>query len=48
MSAGGVVRVAPKTVRNLVNHTDETHVRLAVGAPPVGSVDDFVTYVVEE
>ena len=34
--AGGVVRVAPETVRSLVNHSDETHVRLAVGAPPVG------------
>jgi quercetin dioxygenase-like cupin family protein len=46
--AGGVVRVAPETVRNLVNHTEETHVRLAFGAPPVGSVDDFGSYVVEE
>ena len=45
---GGVVRVAPETVRNLVNHTDERHVWLAVGAPPVGSVDDFGSYVVEE
>ena len=46
--AGGVVRVAPETVRNLVNHTDETHVWLAFGAPPVGSVDDFGSYVVED
>ena len=46
--AGGVVRVAPETVRSLVNHSDEAHVRLAVGAPPVGSVDDFGSYVVEE
>jgi len=46
--AGGVVRVAPETVRNLCNHTDETHVWLAVGAPPVGTVDDFGAYVVEE
>jgi quercetin dioxygenase-like cupin family protein len=48
LSAGSVVRVAPETVRNLVNHTDETHVWLAVGAPPVGSVDDFGAYVVAE
>jgi quercetin dioxygenase-like cupin family protein len=46
--AGGVVRVAPETVRNRCNHTDETHVWLAFGAPPVGSVDDFGSYVVEE
>jgi quercetin dioxygenase-like cupin family protein len=46
--AGGVARVAPETVRNLCNHTDETHVWLAVGAPPVGTVDDFGSYVVEE
>jgi quercetin dioxygenase-like cupin family protein len=45
--AGGV-RVAPETVRYLCNHTDETHVWLAVGAPPVGTVDDFGAYVVEE
>lgn len=48
VSAGSVVRVAPETVRNLVNHTDETHVWLAVGAPPVGTVDDFGAYVVAE
>jgi len=45
--AGSVVRVAPETVRNLCNHTDETHVWLAFGAPPVGSVGDFGAYVVE-
>jgi quercetin dioxygenase-like cupin family protein len=45
---GGVVRVAPTTVRNLVNHTDETHIWLAFGAPPVGTVEDFGAYVVEE
>ncbi|UWG49639.1 Cupin domain containing protein [Halalkaliarchaeum sp. AArc-CO] len=48
--AGGVVRVHPDTVRNLCNHTEnhteETHVWLAFGAPPVGSVDDFGAYVV--
>jgi len=46
--AGGVVRVAPETVRNLFNHTEQTHVWLAVGAPPVGSADNFGSYVVEE
>jgi quercetin dioxygenase-like cupin family protein len=46
--AGGVVRVAPEPVRSLVDHTDETRVWLAVGAPPVGSVDDSGAYVVEE
>jgi quercetin dioxygenase-like cupin family protein len=46
--AGGVVRVAPETVRNLVNHTEETHVWLAFGAPPVGTVENFGSYVVEE
>ena len=44
--AGGVVRVAPETVRNLSNHTDATHVWLAFGAPPVGTVEDFGSYVV--
>lgn len=46
---GGIVRVHPDTVRNLLNRTDdETHVWLAFGAPPVGSVDDFGAYVVDE
>ena len=45
---GGVVRVHPDTVRNLCNYTDETHIWLAFGAPPVGSVDNFGDYVVEE
>lgn len=45
---GGVVRVHPDTVRNLCNHTDETHVWLAFGAPPVGTVENFGDYVVEE
>jgi len=46
--AGGVVRVRPDAVRNLCNHTDDPHVWLAFGAPPVGSVEDFGSYVVEE
>jgi len=46
--AGGVVRVHPDTVRNLVNHTEDTHVWTAIGAPPVGTVDDFGAYVVDE
>ena len=46
---GAVVRVRPDTVRNLLNETDdETHVWLAFGAPPVGSVDDFGSYVLAE
>ncbi|GGK72840.1 cupin domain-containing protein [Haloarcula sebkhae] len=44
----GVVRVYPDTVRTLCNHTAETHVWLALGAPPVGTVDNFGDYVVEE
>jgi len=45
---GGVVRVHPDTVRNLCNHTAETHIWLAFGAPPVGTVENFGDYVVEE
>lgn len=45
--AGGVVRVAPETVRNLRNGTEEPHVWLAFGAPPVGTIEDFGAYVVE-
>lgn len=47
--AGGIVRVHPETVRNLLNETDdETHRWLAIGAPPVGTVDDFGSYVLAE
>ncbi|AUX09212.1 hypothetical protein AArcSl_1583 [Halalkaliarchaeum desulfuricum] len=45
---GGVVRVHPDTVRNLCNHTGDTHVWFAFGAPPVGSVDDFGAYVLSD
>lgn len=44
--AGGVVRVHPDTVRNLLNRTDEIHRWLAFGAPPVGTVEDFGSYVI--
>jgi hypothetical protein len=43
-----VVRAAPDVTRNLLNRTDEAHVWLAFGAPPVGSVEDFGAYVVKE
>jgi quercetin dioxygenase-like cupin family protein len=47
--AGGIVRVHPDTVRNLLNRTeDATHVWLAFGAPPVGTVDDFGAYVLAD
>jgi len=46
--AGAVVRLHPQMVRNLCNHTDERHVWLAFGAPPVGTVEDFGSYVVQE
>jgi hypothetical protein len=45
---GSLVRVNPETVGNLLNRTGNTRVRLAVGAPPVGTVDDFGAYVVME
>jgi len=49
VAAGNVVRVAPDTERNLLNRTDDaTHVWLAFGAPPVGTVEDFGGYVVSE
>jgi quercetin dioxygenase-like cupin family protein len=42
---GGIVRISPDLVRNLLNQTeDTTHIWLAFGAPPVGTVDDFGAY----
>lgn len=47
--AGGVVRVHADTIRNLVNRTEtETHRWIAVGAPPVGTVEDYGAYVVPD
>jgi quercetin dioxygenase-like cupin family protein len=49
VAAGSVVRVRPDVERNLLNRTDDaTHIWLAVGAPPVGTVDGFGGYVVSE
>jgi quercetin dioxygenase-like cupin family protein len=49
VSRGSVVRVEPETVRNLCNRTEgDTHVWLAFGAPPVGTVENFGSYVVRE
>ena len=47
--AGGVARVGPDPVRNVVNRTDdERHTWIMIGAPPVGTVGDFGEYVVPE
>ncbi|WP_327053943.1 cupin domain-containing protein [Halomicrococcus gelatinilyticus] len=49
VAEGGIVRVHADTTRNLLNRTEnETHVWLAIGAPPVGTVDDFGAYVVDD
>lgn len=48
ISQGGIVRVDPDTVRNVLNETsDTTHIWLVFGAPPVGTVEDFGAYVVK-
>jgi quercetin dioxygenase-like cupin family protein len=42
VTEGSIVRVSPDTVRYLRNDTDDaTHRWLAIGAPQVGSRDDF-------
>lgn len=45
---GGVVRLGPEPLRGLRNDTDETHVWILLGAPPVGTVEDFGEYVMPE
>lgn len=46
---GGVVRVGPEPVRNVVNRTDnEVHTWIMIGAPPVGTLDDFGEYVLPD
>ena len=46
---GGIVRIHPDVVRNLLNQTeDATHIWLAFGAPSVGTVDNFGAYVVDD
>lgn len=47
--AGGVVRVAPEPIRSLRNDTEDARqVWLAVGAPPVGTIEDFGAYVLPD
>lgn len=39
---GGIVRVGPEPFRGVRNDTaDETHEWVMIGAPPVGTVEDF-------
>lgn len=45
---GGVVRLGPDPIRGLCNDTDETHVWILFGAPPVGTVEDFGEYVMPD
>ncbi|PSQ12156.1 hypothetical protein BRC98_03580 [Halobacteriales archaeon QS_7_68_65] len=45
---GSVVRFGPDPIRGLCNHTDETHIWVLFGAPPVGTVEDFGEYVMPE
>ncbi|PSP73205.1 hypothetical protein BRC86_10075 [Halobacteriales archaeon QS_3_64_16] len=46
---GGVVRVGPGPIRGLLNRSDgETHCWIAIGAPPVGTIEDFGEYVLPE
>lgn len=45
---GGVVRFGPSPIRGLRNDTEETHVWILFGAPPVGTVEDFGEYVMPD
>lgn len=45
---GGVVRLGPEPLRGLCNRTDEQHVWIMFGAPPVGTIEDFGEYVMPE
>ena len=45
---GGVVRLGPDPIRGLCNHTDETHVWILFGAPPVGTIEDFGEYMMPD
>ena len=39
---GGIVRIGPEPFRSVRNDTsDETHQWVMVGAPPVGTIEDF-------
>lgn len=46
---GNIVRVEAEMERNLLNQTaDGPHIWLAIGAPPVGSIEDYGSYVLTE
>lgn len=47
--AGHIVRVQAETERNLLNQTDSgPHIWVAIGAPPVGTIEDYGSYVLTE
>lgn len=47
--AGGLVRVGSEAVRSVCNNSESrSHRWLMIGAPTVGSIDDFGEYVVPE
>jgi uncharacterized cupin superfamily protein len=48
VSQGGVARVGPEPIRRVVNETSEVHTWVMIGAPPVGTIDDFGEYVLPE
>jgi len=45
---GGVVRVGPEPVRRVMNGSDEARTWLMIGAPPVGTVEDYGEYAMPE
>lgn len=44
---GGVVRVGPEPIRGLLNE-NEHHTWIMIGAPAVGTIDDFGEYVLPD
>jgi uncharacterized cupin superfamily protein len=49
VAPGGVVRIGPEPSRSVRNDTNETtQTWVMIGAPPVGTVDDFGEYTVPD
>ena len=49
VARGGVVRIGPEPMRSVRNHSDDAaQTWVMIGAPPLGTVDDFGEYTVPD
>ncbi|MFD1597621.1 cupin domain-containing protein [Halobellus rarus] len=48
VAPGGIVRIGPEPMRSVRNESDAAQTWVMIGAPPLGTVDDFGEYTVRD